>query len=99
MQNVSTSLDAEVEYEICSIASSTETTDDLPGPGRLLGKVYVSLGRRLEDGLGRVAVRMGRGPNAVAIKIQKLVEDRSLRPSIRHKKTKEKCKSLARYIT
>lgn len=64
MQNTSTSLDADV-YELCSIASSNETADNLPGPGRLLGNLYDSAGRRLEGGLGRVAVQMGHGPRPI----------------------------------
>ena len=36
--------------EVCSIASSNETADDLLGPGRLLGNLYSHLGDRLEEG-------------------------------------------------
>lgn len=88
----------DVNYELCSIASSNETADDLPDPGRLLGNLYVSAGRRLEDRFGRVAVQMGYGPNVVATKIQKILDDKSLRSFTRRKKLKKKCKSLARYI-
>lgn len=64
MQTTSTFLDADVDYELCSIASSNETADNLPGPGRLLGKLYDSAGQRLENGLGRVAVRIVRASQA-----------------------------------
>ena len=46
------------EYYECSIASPNETADDLPGHGRLLGNVYVFLGRHLEHGVGMVAGKM-----------------------------------------
>lgn len=62
------------EYYACSIASSNETADNLPGPGRILGNVYVSLGRRLERGVARVAGRMGFGPQVLALKIRKVEE-------------------------
>lgn len=63
MQSTTTFLNAD-EYELCSIASSNETADDMPGPGRLLGNLYDDAGRRLENGLGRVAIQMGRRPRA-----------------------------------
>lgn len=91
-------MDSDVEYEICSIASSTETADNLPGPGRLLGNLYTGAGRRLEDEFGRIAALMGYGPNAMSMKIQKLLMDKSLRAFSRRKKLKKKCKDLARYV-
>lgn len=90
--------DSSVEYELCSIASSNETMDDLPGPGRILGNLYTSARRRLENGIGRLAVRMGRGPNVTALKIQRILENKSLRPLTRHKKLKKNCKRLSRYV-
>lgn len=90
--------DADVNYELCSAVSSNETADNLPGPGRNLGNLYISAGRKLENGFEMTAVRMGRGPNAIAVKIQMILEDKSLRSSARRKKIKRKCKSLARYI-
>ena len=91
-------MNSDVEYECCSIASTNATVDNLPGPGRLLGNLYSSAGRRLEDGLGRVASRMGYGPNAMSMKIQELLEDKSLRSFTRRKKLKKKCKDLAQYV-
>lgn len=49
-------------YEVCSIASSTETADNLPGPGRTLGKLYSHLGSKVENGLGKAAAWMGHNP-------------------------------------
>lgn len=96
-----TVFDNEVDaYECCSIASSNETADDLPGPGRLLGNLYVSTGKRFENGLGMVAVRMGHGPHVLALKIQKILDNK--RPPSRNfnrrKKLRKTCQSLARYI-
>lgn len=90
--------DVDVIYEICSFASSNETVDNLPGPGRLLGNLYTFLGIRMESGLGRVAVRMGRGPTATAIKIQRLRDNRSLGYSSRRNKLKKGCNRLVRYM-
>lgn len=67
MANASASPASDVDYELCSIASSNETADNLPGPGRLLGNLYDNAGRRLENGLGRVARRMGRRSRNKAI--------------------------------
>lgn len=85
-------------YELCSIASSNETMDNLPGPGRVLGNFYTSAGRRLENEIGRVAVRLGCGPHIAARKIQEILNDKSLRSTQRLKKLRNSCKSLTRYI-
>lgn len=98
MQDPSNSLDTDADYELCSASSSNETADDLPGLGRILGNLYVSAGRKLENAFGRVALRMGRGPNATALKIQRILEDESLRSFTRRKRLEKKCKILARYI-
>lgn len=94
----STSRGEDIEYELCSNSSSNETADNLPGPGRTLGKFYASTGQRLENGFGMVAMRMGRGPSTIAMKIRKILEDESLHSFTRRKKLKKKCRSLAQYI-
>lgn len=76
MQIASSSADSVVEYELCSLASSNETADNLPGPGRLLGNLYEGIGRRLENGLGRVAVRMGLNPHIMAMSNQGITSAR-----------------------
>ena len=98
MQNTWSSSDP-CEYELCSIASSEKTADNLPGPGRLLGKLYVRVGRPLENGLGKAAANLGHGPNIVAMKIRKIIEDKSLGPFIRRRKMKKEYKKLERYVT
>lgn len=46
-------------------SSSMETASNNPGPGRLLGKIYMSLGRKVERLLSNMADRAGYGPAAV----------------------------------
>lgn len=87
----------EYTYEVCSIASSTETADNLPGPGRLLGNLYSSAGIRIVNRLCRVAVQLGRGPEATALKIRAIKDDPSLGHFSRRKELKKKCNRLARY--
>lgn len=91
--------DEGVLYEVCSLASSNETADDLPGPGRTLGKLYGFLGQRIESGLGRAAERMGYGPKVTALKIQRLQRGEVLlSASARRKQLEKNCKRLVRYV-
>lgn len=85
-------------YEVCSLTSSAETADDLPGPGRLLGNLYSFIGRKFENRVGSVVVRMGYGPTVSALKIQRIEEDQSLCYSVRRKKLRKNCKLLAQYL-
>lgn len=48
--------------EVVSIASSNETVDNIPGPGRNLGNVYLYFGRKLETLLNAMAKSRGAGP-------------------------------------
>lgn len=50
------------------------TADDQPGAGRLLGNLYVALGNPLERKLGILAGKLGYGPRATAVKIDKYRE-------------------------
>ena len=82
-----------------SAESSNITEDDIPGPGRLLGKVYTGLGRRIEIILSLAARFMGRGPAPVAARIKDLrrypwlpVPDRET-----EEKLKKECKALVKY--
>ena len=52
------------------VESRNETESDLPGPGRLLGKVFSSVGRLLERSLSSVAEQKGYGPKAIALEIR-----------------------------
>lgn len=52
-----------------STISTTATTSNIPGPGRVLGLAYEKLGKLLVLRLNRLAVRFGRGPDAAAQRI------------------------------
>ena len=52
--------------------SRNGTESDIPGPGRLLGKVYAKLGRKLETVLNLVVRSTGRGLAPTANEIQQL---------------------------
>lgn len=67
--------------------SATETDSDVPGPGRLLGKAYGFFGRKVENCLSVVAVKLGYGPQAIAVKIRRLAR---LRKEGRAKSNNEK---------
>ncbi|KAI5123499.1 hypothetical protein M0805_006659 [Coniferiporia weirii] len=67
-----------IVYDTDSDRNSTEesvstnaTEDNHVGPGRIIGKIYGRLGGCLEVQLGRIAEKMGRGPRATAIRIQR----------------------------
>ena len=46
------------------LSSSTETTSNNPGAGRILGNIYSATGKLLEYGLHKVTERLGYGPSA-----------------------------------
>lgn len=50
--------------------SSNETGSDIIGHGRLLGKAYQAIGKRIESISSRIATRYGSGPIAVALRIR-----------------------------
>ena len=52
--------------------SRNGTESDIPGPGRLLGKVYAKLGQKLETVLNLTARSTGRGPASTANEIEQL---------------------------
>ena len=57
-----------------SFYSSNYTMSNLVGPGRVLGNLYSSLGRRLERSIGASAHKAGFGPSATYEKIQDYYE-------------------------
>ena len=87
-------------WEVCSATDSTETADNLPGHGRLLGNFYSFVGRKLDAKLGHAADRMGLGPPAIARKIRRIViEDEEGYIWNRNlKEAERKCKQLVRYV-
>ena len=84
-----------VDYELCSIASSNETADNLPGHGRLLGNLFTLIGQRFEHGLSSTAKRMGYGPRVTAKRILRIY-DNDLYPA-RCKKLRRNSACLVRY--
>lgn len=87
----------DVAYEVCSIASTNETTGDLPGPGRVLGNVYGYLGKKVEEGLGSIAEKFGHGPRATALKIKRIHDDEALSHIARQKKLRKQWNHLESY--
>ena len=98
MARPSTFIHNDEAFEVCSIASSNATADNLPGPGRLLGNLYARLGVRLENGIGRVAILLGRGPEATSLKIQRIHSDQTLGYVTRRKKLRKNCGRLVQYM-
>ena len=86
-----------------SAESRNQTEDDLPGPGRLLGKLYASLGRKLESAMGSVAYSMGKGPAQKAERVWNLkriqdLQDLSARDfSVLMKNLNKNCQALLKY--
>lgn len=90
--------DSESSYYIGSYNSSTESDSDIPGPGRLLGKVYNILGKKAEICISEAAVRLGRGPRATAMKIRRLAREGSLLKPHHGKELKKAGRRLVRYV-
>lgn len=51
------------------ITGTDSTTSNIYGPGRVVGKLLSSSGRRLENLLGRTAQRLGYGPPALVYRL------------------------------
>lgn len=85
-------------YFLGSINSATETDSDIPGPGRLLGKVYDFLGRITDNCLSTIAVKFGLGPQATAMKIRRLVQGECTVKPGKKKELKKAGRRLAKYI-
>lgn len=89
-----------------SIISSNMTEDNLPGPGRILGNVYASLGRRSVGILNSLANLAGLGPHAVELRVRKrdefvtnfaLLEERRRYAKKETGRQREDIKKLVRY--
>ncbi len=61
-----------VRVDTGSSIASDATADNLPGPGRNVGRLFTWLGRRLESMINTTAGQMNLGPEAVAEKIRLL---------------------------
>ena len=77
-----------------SAESRNVTEDDIPGPGRLMGKFYAVLGRKIETVLSLAARSRGKGPAPVAARIKELTWSQA--PDAAKKREKE-CKTLVKY--
>ena len=62
------------DVDIIELDSSNDTESDIPGHGRLLGRLYKNLGRHVESFVNRVAVRYEAGPTVVAIRVKNRAE-------------------------
>lgn len=82
-----------------SAESANETASDNPGPGRLLGKIYATLGRWLEGVLCSAARSMGRGPVPTATRIHKLSRNLDYQAPnvVTVKKLRKDCRTLVKY--
>lgn len=93
-------------FKSYSSDSTNITADDVVGAGRVLGNVYALLGNRLEGRLGAGSERLGYGPRASAIKVQKhrqsmasTLEDPGHQTSfdMDNKEVLKHCRKLLRY--
>lgn len=87
-------------YYAGSLNSLTATASSLPGSGRTLGRLYSRVGRRIENCVSALALRMGCGPYATAVKIRRLAECRLDCSNLYRldRKLQRQRRRLARYI-
>ncbi|KAI5118530.1 hypothetical protein M0805_009682 [Coniferiporia weirii] len=93
---------------VCSVASSNETADNLPGAGRVIGNIFSCTGKGLERQLSSVAERLGFGPRATAFRIQRRRKAITTYPELpplpgpfraKSKKIEKDCRRLLRHIS
>ncbi|KLO05705.1 hypothetical protein SCHPADRAFT_910850 [Schizopora paradoxa] len=88
--------------------TSTATASNLAGPGRNLGRLYTYLGRRLEALMSFLAVSLGFGPDATALRLElaikreseDIVRRRPIPPRVqerRRRKLHKECVRLLEY--
>ena len=87
----------DIADDLYSIASTNETADNIPGPGRILGNLYRLLGQKLEEGLGSLAGKFGHGPRATALEFKHIHNNEALSVAIREKKLRKKWNQLESY--
>ncbi|KAH8113660.1 hypothetical protein DFH11DRAFT_1727646 [Phellopilus nigrolimitatus] len=89
---------AQVEASLSeSSISSNATADNLPGPGRLLGNLYMFLGRRLEAAASRYMEKRGYGPEASKERLERLCRDGGS-PCDVDRKSRKEAKNLLKYV-
>ena len=79
------------------VRSRNETASDLPGHGRLLGKFYKFLGKKLERAAGAYAARAGLGPRAVAVRLSRYKYLKGILVDYDYKQMLKDCKALIKY--
>ncbi|KAH8113633.1 hypothetical protein DFH11DRAFT_1510213, partial [Phellopilus nigrolimitatus] len=99
---------AQVEASLSESSISTNATaDDLPGPGRLLGNLYMFFGRRLEAAASRFAEKRGYGPDASRKRLVTMCYERPdlyLRPimpiqgTVEFKRSQREVERLLEYV-
>ena len=94
----SPSLASESSYFLGSYNSNTATNSDVPGPGRLLGKFYGFLGRKVESVASRAVVKLGSGPHEAAMTMRRLIREGTLVKVSNEKKFNKAGKTLVKYI-
>ncbi|KAH8113661.1 hypothetical protein DFH11DRAFT_1773528 [Phellopilus nigrolimitatus] len=96
---------AQVEASLSESSISTDATaDDLPGPGRLLGNLFMFLGRRLEAAVNRFAEKRGYGPVASRKRLVKMSYDKfncritPVQGTVEFKRSQKEVKRLLKYV-
>ncbi|KAH8113631.1 hypothetical protein DFH11DRAFT_1544859 [Phellopilus nigrolimitatus] len=87
-----------------SSISSNATADNLPGPGRLLGNLFMFLGRRLEAVASRFAEKRGYGPEASRKRLAMMCHDifqlpiTPIQGTVEFKRSQKEVKRLLKYV-
>ena len=93
-------VDNDVDMIELSSGSSNATADDLPGPGRLLGRFYHFCGKYVERAFNNLAEKNGLGPLAAAKRIRSRRHNRVDRDGYGdkyEKKQRKDCMKLIKY--
>lgn len=90
--------DNESSHFLGSFNSATETDSDVPGPGRLLGKAYGFLGKIAEDYLSVIALKLGRGSEAAAMKVRRLIQAEGTVKPGKEKELERAGRRLVKYV-
>lgn len=92
------SFNSDHSHFLGSVNSLTETNSSVPGPGRLVGKSYGFVGRKIEAYASSIASRVGFGPRSAATKIR-LIRRKIIPLEQNNKRELEKAgKRLIKYI-
>ncbi|KAH8113656.1 hypothetical protein DFH11DRAFT_1510063 [Phellopilus nigrolimitatus] len=81
-----------------SSISTNATADNLPGPGRTLGNIFMFLGRRLEAAANRFMEKRGYGPEASRKRLEKLNWGEPLDDTVQNRKLLKEAEKLLKYV-